>query len=449
MHAGKNATVKNLLEEHIVYFAHLLRKQGLRVGTAEVLDALEAIKELGVTDRGTFRTILKGTMVKKVKELLIFDRTFQQYFTSPDVKQQALEIGKKHEANYRKNLEEAEKELIFQGDNLNLDEEEKIIYTALSDSERKRLREFIEETERGHKVQASFKPLLESLVKGSLRYRKSRLEEVPQRPPSITGVPEWDWMLAGTAGTGSGKASLKELDMSEISEEDIPLAAEIAQKISRRLALNISRRYRQSRKKQMLDLRRSIRGSISYGGSFYRLKYRKKKQQKPRLLLLCDVSGSMARYTGFILPFMYGLTSVVRHIESFVFAEKLERITPYILQGSSFESTMEEVIKRSGQWGGGTRISAALEQLARKHGEVLTPKTIFIMVSDTMTTSLDRSLANLKELRARVKDIIWLNPLPCEEWERFRSVREFKRITRMFACRKLVDLERIFDKRVF
>lgn len=187
---------------------------------------------------------------------------------------------------------------------------------------------------------------------------------------------------------------------------------------------------------------------MSHGGYIYELKYVQRKKHKLRLLLLCDVSGSMIRYTGFILPFIYGLNAVVGDIESFVFAEGLERITPFLARGLSFEETIREVMKDNKQWGGGTRLGVALDGILCRYESLLTPRTIVLIISDTKTTSLQHALENVNALKAKVKDVIWLNTLPKPEWERFRSVQSFGRVTRMFPCNRLIDLERIVEKKI-
>ena len=391
---------------------------------------------------------LRATLVKKSSEYGIFDNTFEKYFTPRWKKEAELERGRKCEEEYCQSVAKAEEDLQFMGEQLNMEEREKVVFASLPQSEKERIKQFIGETEGGNKVNSSFKPILESIVKGSLRYWQNRQDNTIRRPEPVTGDAGWDWMLSGEGGTASSEASLKDIDMSLISGKDVPEAAELIRKMSRRLAGNLSRRYRMSKKKKELDLRRTIRDNISYGGYFYRLKYRHPGRSKPRLLLLCDVSGSMISYTGFILPFIYGLNVVISDIESFVFAEKLERITAYMERGVSFENTIKEIMERNVRWGGGTKIDAAVRELINKYDQVLTPKTIVIVVSDTKTTSLSDALEAVKELQSRVKDIIWLNTLAPEEWDRFRSVGAFYNITRMFPCNRLADLERIFESKV-
>jgi len=450
---GSNVLEDQNLENHIANFVFLLRKQGVRVGTAELMEALEGVSVAGLKDREAFKTALRATLIKKAPDFEVFEHTFEKYFLPSNEQKKELQRGWECEEKYIECLEKADNELTFKGEKLDLAESEKVVFASLPEKEQNKIKQFVSETELGKNVEPEFKPILETTVKSSLRYWRNRQENTIQRPPSITGDSGWDWMLAGSSAGGAGGGSsgngIRELDMKNITDKDVPEAAELIRKMTRRLIYSLSRRYRISKKKRELDLRRTIRDNISYGGYIYHLRYRDKKKQKLRLLLLCDISGSMIRYTGFILPFIYGLNSVVSDLESFVFAENLEKISGSLERGASFEEARKELLKKSREWGGGTRLAIALETLMQEHDELLTPKTIVIIVSDTRTTLLDEALRRMENVHDRVKDIVWLNTLPPEEWEELRSVSSFQKLTRMYPCNRLADLEHVLEKKIF
>ncbi len=195
-----------------------------------------------------------------------------------------------------------------------------------------------------------------------------------------------------------------------------------------------------------IDLRRSIKSNIRYGGIIFNLKYKQKRIQKPNILLLCDVSGSMARYAAFVIQFIYGLSAVIRHIESFIFAEELERVTQYFKKIRPFEDTMVELIGKSRIWGKGTNFGASLNTLRSRFPLFLTSHTVIIVVSDTKTLEIERAERELAALRGSVKELLWLNTLPAEEWKDLRSVSIFKRYARMYECYTLAHLERVIRK---
>jgi uncharacterized protein with von Willebrand factor type A (vWA) domain len=155
----------------------------------------------------------------------------------------------------------------------------------------------------------------------------------------------------------------------------------------------------------------------------------------------------MIRYSSFVLQFIYSLNAVVQRIESFVFAENLERVTPYFQQGQDFERTMTAVVRESGQWGGGTSLHSALKTLMLRYGDELTGSTTVIIVSDTRTIHHREAALELEKLRGKVKEIIWLNTLPRQEWSSYSTVAAFQRSAAMFPCNTLADLEQVMSRK--
>ncbi len=218
-------------------------------------------------------------------------------------------------------------------------------------------------------------------------------------------------------------------------------------KMARLLVNRISRRYRSSRSRRRFDLRSTIRYSIQYGGKPFLLKYKSRRVKKPQLLLLCDVSASMIRYTSFVLQFIYGINTVIKRIESFVFSEDLERITPYFQEGKDFDTTIETIVRESKEWGGGTSLDKAIQSLFAYHEEELNRNTIVIIVSDTRTIRHQDALKELERLQREVKEIIWLNTLPQEDWDKYSSVEVFQKIVAMYPCNTLADLEQVLSQK--
>jgi uncharacterized protein with von Willebrand factor type A (vWA) domain len=214
------------------------------------------------------------------------------------------------------------------------------------------------------------------------------------------------------------------------------------------MATRLARRYRQSKKRQKLDLRKTIRQNIRFGGTLLRLRYRSRRIQKPRLVLLCDVSGSMARYANFVLQFIYGINDVVGQIESFIFSEDLERVTDYFQHVDDFKLTMLEVINRSKEWGRGTNLAAALKSLRLKYPDHLNGDSILLIVSDTKTLALDETLQELAQIKRIIKDVVLLNTLPRSDWQNSKSVGRFESVLRMYPCNTLSDLENVIRQKI-
>lgn len=440
----------NYLEINVVRFIHLLRHTGIRIGSGEVIDALRALMLVDLADRETVRAALKATLVKRAGEQQVFDKAFNVFFAAPEQREERQQHYEQQQENKRQMLDQATEELSFQGAPLELSDQEKTVYASIPEKDRHKLQDYINRTSAGKNVEQHFRPLLESVVKGSLSYwRKSLRNELELSDAPQTGDNELDALVESVGSSGEGSfGSLLEEDMQNIADKDLPRARALIRKLARQMVARISRRYRQSKKHKQLDLRKSIRHNIRFGGTMFRLRYRSRRIQKPKLVLLCDVSGSMARYASFVMQFIYGIHDVVGSIESFVFSEDLERVTEYFQQGGDFTATMLDVINRSSEWGRGTNLGVALKTLRSKYPGVLNGQSYILIVSDTKTMALEESVQELTEIKRRVKDVIWLNTLTAQEGEQMKSVRAFQGAVRMFPCNTLSDLERVMRQKI-
>lgn len=434
------------LEASLVKFVCMLRNLGMPVSTSEAMDALNALFLVDLGSREEVKASLRATLVKNGDYHGLFERAFDLFFVPPETKARRKRAWERRQRKRELMLKQAEAELTFQGQPIELSEVQKETYARLIPADRQKIQEFLDKSSQGIKVDHKFKPIIETIVKGHLdRWRKQLGEE--QRPDlevSMTGEPELDCIMDELAsGAGSGREPNLFEDLKNVTEKDLPRVAVLTLELARRLATRISRRYKITRKRERVDLRRTIRSSIRFGGTPIVLRYKARKVQKPRILLICDVSGSMARYTGFLLQFVYGMASVMGRIESFVFSEDLHRVTPYFQQQRPFQETMTEVVNRSGQWGRGTNLSIALRTFNRCYRHLLTPDTFVIILSDTKTLEWEEAGKGLKQMREKVKDILWLNTLPRLEWEKYPAVAAFARYSRMFECYTLAHLESI------
>src|SRR5690606_15762265 len=230
---------------------------------------------------------------------------FRVYFAPPEQKQEWIAQGEAKELELQQKIAAAEAELQFQGEPVNLTVEEKLVYASLTQEAKERLQEFLQQSSEGKNVGPNFRPLIESLVRGQLQYWQ---KQGVSGPPSLlpdTGNEEWNYLLAQVAeGLQQDEEHLLQEDMRKISEELRPEALRLIHLLSLRLVTRISRRYRRSRQRLRLDLRRTIRNSISTGGTMFRLSYKSKRVAKPQLLLICDVSGSMRPYVSFTMQFL-------------------------------------------------------------------------------------------------------------------------------------------------
>ena len=205
---------------------------------------------------------------------------------------------------------------------------------------------------------------------------------------------------------------LKKVDFSEFPESDLKALERLSYNMWNRLLFVKSRRYRMNGVKNKIDIRRTIRSSISRGGNPMELKYRSRKKRRPRLVAILDVSGSMNLYSKFFFCFLYALKNYFRQMESFSLSTRLTRITP-IMRSLDFRSVTANLSEMTTGWSGGTKLGEGLREFNRDYaGRMLGGNTLFIMMSDGWDTGEPELLAaQLYKIKSRVRKLIWLNPL--------------------------------------
>jgi len=423
----------NHLENHLVRFAGVLRSFGLPVGTSETLDALQALSYIDLADRDQFKAALRATLVKDTVQNLIFDNAFDAFFVPPEEREE--QIGQHQQ--YQTAKEQVKKDLEFQTNALDLDEQYLDLYMQLPDEVQNRVRDFVKKTAEGKNVTPKFKPIVENVIRGALNFQRGQLDRPQLVPVESTGEEDLDAVLHKIAVDNQEK-DIFYRDMDQINPEEYAETVALIRKLARRLAGGISRRYRKSQKANRVDVRRSLRAGIRYGGTLMELKYKQKRTQKPEIIFLCDVSGSMLKYSQFTLQFIKGLSEGLPQMKAFIFAEKLE---PIDLRDFSIEG-----LKASASWGEGTDFHAALLQLQSAYAGLIRPAAVLVVLSDTKTQSPEGAARELAAIRRRVKEIVWLNPLPKNQWAKYPTVAQFQQYAAMWECSSLAHLAKVLGR---
>jgi uncharacterized protein with von Willebrand factor type A (vWA) domain len=201
-------------------------------------------------------------------------------------------------------------------------------------------------------------------------------------------------------------------DFSAFGADELDEITRVVFAIARRVATRLSRRRRIAKRGHMIDLRRSIRLSLRRGGEIIDLLRRERKIQKTRVVLLCDVSGSMDLYSRFLIQFVYALQHAVARVETFVFSTGLSRITGSLEQDDLREA-LDEVSRRVPDWSGGTKIGKSFRKFVDDFGgKVLDHRTVVIIISDGWDTGdADVLEVAMADIQRRAGRVIWLNPL--------------------------------------
>ncbi|GAA4408474.1 VWA domain-containing protein [Nibrella viscosa] len=205
---------------------------------------------------------------------------------------------------------------------------------------------------------------------------------------------------------------LRKTDFAKVSEVDAQQLDDIARKLFKEIALRLRRRMKESQTDGRVNLRRTIRRSIGYGGEPLELYRRARKPKKQRLIVLLDVSGSMDKYSFFLLRFIVALREHFRQLEAFVFSTTLIRISKAI-QRNRLETVLALLHQQADNWSGGTKIGACLETFCDTYGNrFLNGSPTVIILSDGLETgSVEKLAGQMQRIHRRAKRVVWLNPL--------------------------------------
>lgn len=331
-----------------VLFCRALRERGLEVTPSEAVDAVRTLELIDVNDRREVFLSLRSVLTSRVEEFPVFEELFETFWMRLD-----------YEPSLRKVVERETRSTV-----------EKRVRPPSPGSMRKDLAFFLE-----HWARAS--------------PNESEPINLPQ---------------------ASSTELIAERDLSQLGSDKLNEIARVARRIVKRLASRPSRRWRPVRRGTRVNLRRSLRHSLRTGGELIELSFKERKQKKTRLVVLCDVSGSMDLYSRLFLQFVYGLQNSFARVESFVFSTSLQRITGD-LKNRAYNQALQRLSAVRG-WSGGTRIGGSIAAFNSDWPTLVDKRTVVVILSDGWDTGEPAELAaSLASLRRRAGRLIWLNPL--------------------------------------
>ena len=407
--------------EKLSAFSRMLRLEGLSVSPRETEDAGRLLIALGMEDREQVKTALRTVYAKSREEQLSFDRCFDGFFLSEEQMRRQAREQMEREREMQQHRQEAEEELRLNGKPMDLSREQRETYAAMPEEARQRLRGFMEKyrgtAERNPKLYGEF---IHSV------FTRTLLEQQ---------------MLLENAGTGGREADpdigILYRDISDFKDTEIPRAIAIIQSVARQINGELSAKRASGGSAGKLDFRRTIRMGLETGGSFCRLRFRKKRARRRQLVLLCDVSGSMVQFSEFALRFIQSLNQVSDSSRTFLFSETVTEADPFKLQNMDL---FRSFVRESGIYGKGTDLGTALETLCGRRPPVLNASTTLLILSDTKTIDQPRAVAALREAKRLSGRVIWLNPIPQSKWRYLRSVQTMASLCPMVPCSTLREL---------
>ena len=407
--------------EKLSAFSRMLRHEGLSASPQETADACRILLEIGFEDKRLVREALCSIYAKSREEQLIFQRTFDGFFISEEaMRRQAKEQAEK-EAEMDAIRRESMDDLQVNGEPMMLSEEQRNAYASMPAQERQKLLDFLER----YKVSAERNPnlygnFIHSVFTKSLLEQQMRMEDA-----------------AASAAAADPEIGLLFRDISEFQDHEIPKAISVIQTIAQQINTELSAKKKSAGHSGKLDFRKTIRKGLETGGTFYRLKYKKKPSRRKHMVLLCDVSGSMIQFSEFALRFIQMLNQASDSSRMFLFSESVVEADPFSLQNMDL---FRNYVRQSGLYGKGTNLGEALEHLCSRRPPILTDATTLIILSDTKTVDQGKALAALLEAKRLSGRVIWLNPIPEHRWRYLRSAQIISSSCNMIACNTLQSL---------
>ena len=407
--------------EKISAFSRMLRLKGLSSGPQEAVDACRILLEIGFEDRMLVRQALSTIYAKTRDQQLIFDNVFDSFFISEEAMRQQAKEQAQREAQMESVRQDSMQDLQVNGEPINLSEEQRNTYASMPQEERKKLLDFLDRykssAERNPNLYGNF---IHSVFAKALLEQQMRMEDA-----------------AFSAAAADPEIGLLFRDISDFRDKEIPKAISIIQTIAAQINAELSAKKKSGGGSSKLDFRKTIRKGLETGGSFYRLKYKKKPSRKKHMVLLCDVSGSMIQFSEFALRFIQMLNQASDSSRTFLFSESIVEADPFSLQNMDL---FRSYVRQSGLYGKGTNLGEALEALCKKRPPVLTDSTTLIILSDTKTVDQSRALTALLEAKRLSGRIIWLNPIPEHRWVHLRSAQIVASCCNMISCNTLQAL---------
>lgn len=407
--------------EKLSGFTRMLRLNGINATHQETADSCSILLKLGFDDRDTVKLALGAIYAKTREEQLIFDRVFDGYFISEEaMREQAMQQAQR-EAEMDAARQEARENLNLNGQPIDLSDDQRSTYASMPFEERQKLLNFLDR----YKASAERSPELYGNFIHSV-FTKALLEQQMRMEDSALNAAATDPELG-----------LLFRDITEFRDQEIPKAIDIIQRSARQINTEIAARSKASGSSRRLDFRRTIRKGLETGGSFYRLKYKKKPHRRRRMVILCDVSGSMIQFSEFALRFIQSLNQASESSRVFLFSEQIIEADPFSLQNMDL---FRDYVDRSGIYGKGTNLGAALEYLYSQRPPVLGDAATLIILSDAKTVEQGRAFTALQKAKQLSGKVLWLNPIPENRWQYLKSTQLMSSVCPMVSCNTLSAL---------
>ena len=421
------------MEERILEFIGDLRRAELRISTAEALDALAASAEVGLTDRETFKATLASTLVKEARDEDTFNRIFNLYFLDLE----ALGEGLKKALGPEDPKLQDQLDRLIDEENLDLDEltellmrgqgseMEMAIRSGSQNAGLERLMYFLQVGFFSRRISDQFdwsaierdiEKIMHALEAHGLdpgllarirNYLELRLEAF--RRMIRQHVQRELERRAYRAGERLTREVLADKPLFALTPDEVAQMKNVVAKLARRIKDALALRQRQEQKGR-IDTRRTTRKSLSYGGIPMEIFLRRRHREKPKLVTICDVSDSVRNASRFMLQLVWSLQECFSRVRSYVFVSEIAEVTQ-AFSTYPVERAIEWALKGAPvDYHCRSDFGYAFNRFATTELESLDRKTTILLLGDARNNYNDPQAWALRQIRERVKGIIWLNP---------------------------------------
>ncbi len=426
-------------------FLRSLRDNEVSVSPAEAIDAHRALVEVGYADRALLRDALCVTLAKGEDEVARFERCFDVFFwrDAPPTKQEkdvvpppggstlANQILRRDEAGLAQALEAAGEQV--GAGNIRLTTQRNLLIRRVLDT--MGLRE-LETTI--HELRSSDNDESQVLANRLAEARR----ELFQRAGAH--IDREATLHAGENARRLREALLADQRLTAIAPEDFRAMELLVRRMAKRLATRYARKRRNA-KRGRLDVRSTLRRSMGHGGIPFEIVWKTKVLHKPKIVVICDVSRSVATAAQFLLLFLYALGEAVEKLDAYAFSDRLVSVSDLLGQ-QTVDDAITAILARIGFRP--TNYGRALDDFRELSGATLDRRTTVIVLGDGRSNGADPRLDLMREIADRSRAVIWLNPEPETFWDQgdseMHAYRRFCTVAR--TCNTLKGLEQIIDE---
>lgn len=459
------------MDRKLTEFVALLRNNGLRASPPEVADAATAIQLVGYENRGRFHAVLSSTLAKSTADAAILDRCFESFFRiTPELTKNTPATTPPPALTLPAGLQ-----FLFGrgegagsggqgsgqpvpgvppsalGEQLLGNQEDSLAVALAQAVETARLADIRVLTQQG----LFTRRILMAMGLEDLERELSNLDKLPspaaagratalreRRDRLRTQVRDTVNRYFRLAGSQDRDAIVRETDFALLQE------SRDAERVIRRMARQLITQHRRRQKlaaRGLLDVRATLRRNVAHDGVLMQPHWRRIRKDKPKVMAVCDVSGSVSRYSRFLLLFLYSLQEVIPRLRSFAFSSSLHEVTS-CFESLPLEEAIDTVMERYGM--GSTDYGRAFADLEKLAMADIDRKTTLIILGDARNNRGDARTELLRDFHQRAKQVIWLNPESLNRWGSGDSemLRYRSYCTRSHTCRNLADLGRIVDR---